>query len=47
MRRARITYPGAFHHAMNRGHDGTDIFKGNKNKSQFLDYLEDASKKNI
>jgi hypothetical protein len=22
MRRARITYRGAFHHAMNRGHDG-------------------------
>ena len=45
MRRARITYPGAFHHAMNRGYDGTNIFKGNKNKAQFLDYLEDASKK--
>jgi REP element-mobilizing transposase RayT len=45
MRRARITYPGAFHHVMNRGHSGEDIFYGNKNKSQFLDFLADASKK--
>jgi len=45
MRRARITYPGAFHHAMNRGHDGTDIFYGNKNKSQFIDYLAEATTK--
>ncbi len=45
MRRARITYPGAFHHAMNRGHAGTDIFYGNKNKSQFIDYLAEAATK--
>ncbi len=30
---------------MNRGHNGEEIFYGNKNKSQFLDFLEDASKK--
>ena len=30
---------------MNRGHEGTDIFYGNKNKSQFLDYLADATTK--
>ena len=45
MRRARITYPGAFHHVMNRGHEGTDIFYGNKNKNQFLEYMADAAKK--
>ena len=45
MRRERITYPGAFHHAMNRGYDGNDIFFGNQNKNQFLDYLEDSTKK--
>ena len=28
---------------MNRGYDGNDIFVGNQNKSQFLDYLEGAS----
>ena len=27
---------------MNRGYDGNDIFFGNQNKSQFLDYLEGA-----
>jgi putative transposase len=30
---------------MNRGYGGNDIFTGNKNKSQFLDYLEDYAKK--
>ena len=40
---SRITYPGAYHHVMNRGYDGNRIFAGNKNKSQFLDYLEGAS----
>lgn len=45
MRRARITYPGAIHHVMNRGYDGNDIFCENKYKSQFLDLLADASKK--
>jgi len=42
MRRERITYTGAYHHVMNRGYDGNDIFFGNHNKSQFLDYLEGA-----
>jgi hypothetical protein len=28
---------------MNRGYDGNDIFVGNQNKSQFIDYLEGAS----
>ena len=45
MRRARITYEGAFHHVMNRGIKGEDIFTGNKNKNQFLNYLEEKSKK--
>ncbi len=45
MKRVRITYEGAYHHAMNRGINGEDIFTGNKNKAQFLDYLEEYSKK--
>jgi len=45
MRRARITFPGALHHVMNRGHDGTEIFYGNQNKAHFLDYLAETSKK--
>jgi len=30
---------------MNRGYDGNDIFFGHKNKNQFIDYLEDSTKK--
>lgn len=45
MRRARITYEGAFHHAMNRGINGEEIFIGPENKNQFLDYLAEKSKK--
>ena len=36
MRLEQITYPGAYHHVMNRGYDGNDIFFGNQNISQFL-----------
>ena len=36
MKRVRITYQGAYHHAMSRGYNGNDIFAGNKNKGHFL-----------
>ncbi|MCP5106792.1 MAG: hypothetical protein GY950_25640 [bacterium] len=45
MKRIRITYPGAYHHVMNRGYDGNPIFAGSKFKSRFLDYLEDSVSK--
>lgn len=45
MRRERITYIGAYHHVMNRGYGGNDIFSGNKHKSHFLDYLEESAKR--
>jgi hypothetical protein len=45
MRRERITYIGAYHHVMNRGYDGNDIFAGNRHKSNFLDYLEASTKR--
>ena len=32
MRRARVTYEGAFHHGMNRGHDGVAIFSKKRDK---------------
>jgi hypothetical protein len=44
MRRARRTYEGAFHHVTNRGINGEDIFTGNQNKSQFLDFLSEKSR---
>jgi len=45
MKRVRITYEGAFHHVMNRGINGQEIFSGNRAKSQFLDFLDEYSKK--
>jgi len=45
MKRVRIAYPGAFQHAMNRGYDANDIFTGDKNKAQFLEFLEGTAKK--
>jgi putative transposase len=45
MRRVRLTYKDAFHHGMNRGINGEDIFQGNQNKAIFLDLLEDSTKK--
>ena len=44
MRRARITYRGAFHHAMNRGHDGLKIFRKDDDKEFFLNLLGEYSK---
>jgi hypothetical protein len=45
VRRERITYIGAYHHVMNRGYDGKDIFAGNSHKSRFPDYLEASTKR--
>ncbi|MCK4322741.1 transposase [candidate division WOR-3 bacterium] len=45
MNRARITYQGAYHHVMNRGIKGVDIFSDDKAKDYFLSALEEKSKK--
>jgi len=45
MRRARITYPGAFHHVMNRGFEGKKIFLTKKEKEIFLKILQEKSQK--
>lgn len=45
MRRARITYKGAYHHVMNRGIMGADIFLGDKAKYYFLECMEGKSRK--
>jgi len=41
MKRLRLTYEGAYHHCINRGINGEDIFSGQK-KAHLLDYLEEA-----
>ncbi len=43
MRRARITYEGAFYHGMNRGYDGKTIFSKSKEKKVFLELLAEIS----
>jgi len=45
MRRVRLTFEGAYHHAMNRGINGEEIFAQNQNKFQFLDLLKESSNK--
>ena len=45
MRRARITYPGAFHHVINKGFEGRGIFLNNEWKRDFLELLQEKSQK--
>jgi len=45
MRRARLTWPGAFHHIMNRGLKGEEIFKNPALKTTYLDMLKEESAK--
>jgi len=45
MRRARITYQGAYHHVMNRGYDGNPIFSEKSDKENFLNLMKLYSEK--
>ncbi len=45
MRRARITYIDAYHHVMNRGVRGENIFPDDVTKGHFLEILKGKSKK--
>jgi len=45
MRRARVTYQGAYHHVMNRGYDGKPIFKDKSDKENFLTFLKTYSER--
>ena len=40
-----MTYPGAFHHAMNRGYKGKPIFEPEGMKEFFLAMLEEHAMK--
>ena len=44
MDRARLTYKDAFHHVMNRGHGGENIFPDDSAKTRFLEILEESSR---
>lgn len=45
MKHIRITYPKAYHHVMNRGYDGNNIFSTDESKSYFLDLIEESVEK--
>lgn len=38
----RIEYPGAYYHVTSRGNERKDVFKSQKDREQFLSYLESA-----
>jgi len=41
-RQLRIEYPGAHYHVTSRGSERKDVFKSQKDREQFLRYLESA-----
>jgi len=45
MRRARLTFVGALHHCINRGHGRERILAGDNNKVAFLNILAEASRR--
>jgi REP-associated tyrosine transposase len=44
-RSLRIEYPGAFYHVTSRGNEQKDVFKSQKDREKFLEYLASASKR--
>lgn len=41
----RIEYPGAFYHVTSRGNEQKDVFKSQKDREKFLEYLGSATKR--
>jgi putative transposase len=39
----RIEYPGAFYHVTSRGNEQKDVFKSQRDREKFLEYLESAT----
>jgi hypothetical protein len=39
----RIEYPGAFYHITARGNEQKDIYRDDKDRERFLNYLETIS----
>ena len=41
----RIEYPGAFYHVTSRGNERKDVFKSQRDRDKFLEYLASATKR--
>jgi REP-associated tyrosine transposase len=41
----RIEYPGAFYHVTSRGNEQKDVFKSQRDREKFLEYLESATER--
>ena len=41
----RILYPGAFYHITSRGNEQKALFKSNKDREKFIEYLESATER--
>jgi putative transposase len=41
-RSIRIEFPGAFYHVMNRGNSGMDIYRNDRDREKFLEYISKA-----
>ena len=41
----RVEYPGAYYHVINRGNNQEKIFKNDRDKEKFLEYLEIAGER--
>ena len=44
-RPVRITYPGAFYHVTSRGNEQKDVFKSQRDREKFLEYLASATER--
>ena len=41
----RVVYSGAFYHVINRGNNQEKIFKNDRDREKFLEYLEKATER--
>ena len=41
----QVEYPGAFYHVINRGNNQEIIFKNDRDREKFLEYLQKANER--
>ena len=41
----RIEYPGAFYHVTSRGNERKDVFKSQRDREKFIEYLASATER--